>query len=430
MGIDIQTFSRELPKRFLGRSSGRDALEKIAATASDWANTRALGPFYWQRIVGDRQLLIRIYPLADAIDFELSERGVAVNARTSNGGPGYHAALIDLIDHIAQAGNMKFHWGTASNSTDETGYALSRDFEALQSYHSGFMRSLAELAIEPGRDAPALCLPLGLGAISGRISAPPGILPPSWPEQVMDATDEDLMKLASEFFSWWPKEMNVQFWRSTLRGLLWQSVVWREPRQSSEEFAHQQADYCVRQLAALNTALPPDLEQAVRELNACVEEGAEATENGIGYLRRPVTHTPFAGWSITLPGEMSENLDDPDPEGEAVQLIGRHCALRISCMRVGKKSNETFSWPASFRDLEEFGSVNVRYRMEPFNDGDGCFHQFAMAVRDGPQQTDILMLTLTTEAVEQLSVLKQWLCSITFSDQPHNFSRRDETLPN
>lgn len=84
--------------------------------------------------------------------FEEEDGALTVEAGTSDAGPGYHAALVDALDRMADAGG--FVWTESDSHADETGYFSIRDFSGLQASHADFMRSIFSIALRQIGGAP------------------------------------------------------------------------------------------------------------------------------------------------------------------------------------------------------------------------------------------------------------------------------------
>jgi hypothetical protein len=417
MGIDLQTFSRELPKKLLGRMSGRKALEEIDRIAQAWASANQLGPFYTRHFFSDTEMQMQIYPLGEPLQFDLRGAGLGLSARTSNSGPGYHAAVVDLLDHIGREARMAFEWGTATDSGDETHYAVARDFGALQQAHARFMQTLGTISLREEMEGHVLCLPIGLGMDVTGIAAPQGVLPRDWAARVDAAADSERSAYAARFFSWWAREKTAAFWENTLRGLLWTEAQWRPPRTEGEHATHLQVDYC---LAQCGGNAPADLAAAAAELIASINSPTRAAATGIGYRRRPVMHTPFEGWDVKLPGTMAPSMEDFGDDAGAYQVFDEQASLRIASMIVEKPdADEPFEWLDDFARRPDLDNAHERVRqLLPERDDDGLIHQFAMAVYEDGARIRLLMLTLTTTDEAQLPLFADWLRAVRYRPMP------------
>ncbi|MEC7291456.1 MAG: hypothetical protein VXW22_15335, partial [Pseudomonadota bacterium] len=307
MGIDAQAFSKELPKRFFGRARGKDALRAIERAAKAWSEANEFGPLFRSELQSERSLNCAFIPLADWIRFDLSNDGVAVGFRSSTAGPGYHAAVITMLDHLANELHLSWDWGGVGEMcTDETGYAVSRNIEDLQSEMLRFFQVLMESAAEHDQNGSSLCIPYGLGQDRDEVSCPLGPRPKDWPASVVSANESELVAEAMGFFPWWNMERDHRFWENMLVGTLWQNAQWRAPVTEEEKNTIVAIAHMNEKLRAFELPLNPKIQLAVDELAQAVQSDEPPGPQGIGYRRGFIDHNPFPGWNISLPGYLRE----------------------------------------------------------------------------------------------------------------------------
>lgn len=424
MGIDVQTFARRSSSKLMAKGQReRQILEQVDAQARAWADEAGIGAFYDSTFVSDRALAIQLVPAAEAVRFDLSQAGLGAGLRTSNAGPGYHAAVVDMLDHLAEACGLTWDWGQGGDrSFDETGYALTRDVKALQREHGKFLRNLMETSLEHGSDNGSFCLPWGLGAGDDQLACPIGIKPLSWRLAVVEADNDVRLKLAREFFPWWERSVDASFFENMLRCLLWQHVEWRPPETEREARTLMMIQEAAQQLKKLAGGVPKDLRAALKELDAAVSSGVAPPPDGIGYRRRPILRVLFDDWQISLPGTLVEDISE---NGEAAHYAGTDVALRVSAISVSGAKDDPPVWPTIVSDAGEVNAHGLSRRVAaPERDGEAV-SQFAVVAHEAGEHLNILMLTLTAPDEAGLAVFNSWLDTVRWNEADHRRLGRD-----
>lgn len=412
MGIDAQAFSRKLPKKLFGRASGHKALRAIDRAARKWCEENDLGPFYRSALSEDNFLSCIIVPLADSIRFDLSNDGVAVGFRTSTVGPGYHAAVVEMLDRMAEELQLVWDWGSSVTScADETGFAIVRDYDELQGEMIIFFKALMKTAADHNFDGGTLCIPYGIGLDRDEISCPLGPRPNNWPVQVLELDGTELEAAAESFFPWWEREKGTKFWERMLTGTLWQNAEWRAPVSEQEQQTVREVAYMREKVIALSGSLPSNLATAIAEYDHAIKSDEPPQADGIGYRRGFVEYNPFPGWRIHLPGYLRE-VEDPD--GKAGIFQHGNTVFRVSSIVAKRQSGAPFKWPSILEDSKTETVGDMQWRKERMTDhGDGM-SQFSILLHESADQHNLLMLTLTTETEEELSVLHRWVLKMRF----------------
>ncbi|MDP1661020.1 MAG: hypothetical protein Q8L55_03810, partial [Phycisphaerales bacterium] len=134
--------------------SAADVFDRIesAVKSTGWAKEESLGRFLSFNRCSDPDktplLELLLHPSAEAVEFRVSEKRVVVSAKTSTVGPGYHAAVVSIIDEIGMAG-FEWDWTEDDNSSgDETGYSTHRNFSRLQQSMAEFFGNLMKVVEE------------------------------------------------------------------------------------------------------------------------------------------------------------------------------------------------------------------------------------------------------------------------------------------
>ncbi|WP_084420536.1 hypothetical protein [Henriciella litoralis] len=413
MGIDASAYSPEGPKLLFGRAKGAKALGAVDQKAQAWSKQNQLAPLYSSAVTADGALAVKLLPIADSIFFEAVKDGLVVNFRSSNTGPGYHAAVVGMLEDVAHQLSFNWNWGGVGDQcTDETGYVVDRDFSSLQGQMAEFLRSLTRSHRSQAFEGGSFCIPYGLGLDSELIACPLGYNSAAWAEFVVEADEAELLGEAARFFPWWSEGLDGQFWLNQLRGMLWQVAEWRAPANELESRTNDQIRFIVTKLEALNEPIPADLETAVSEYFRAVSDDMPPVPDGIGYQRRTVSLAPFQGWQLHLPGYLVESTA---PDNQTVIYHHGSIALRVSSMRVEKKTASPFSWPSSLKDGPLIEANGLSWRVEDIQmEDDGWTSQFALVAHENEREVQLLMLTLSTEQPEKHGHLHDWLQDLRF----------------
>jgi hypothetical protein len=327
-----------------------------------------------------------------------------------------------MLDRVAKTCGLEWDWGQGGErSFDDTGYAVSRDFALLQREHAAFLKVLMESSLERGHEGGAYCLPWGLGLEDSGLACPLGIKPGSWRLAIVEAGGETRLRLASEFFPWWGRDIDAGFFENMLRCLLWQHVQWRSPVNAQESQTLRSIEEAAGRVKALAGKVPADLREALRELDSAVSSNVAPAPSGIGYRRRAVIYELFDNWHITLPGTLVEQFAE---DGEVAHYAGPNLSLRISAITAVGPNGKAI-WPETVAEAGEVDAHGLLRRVaapEP----DGKFvSQFAVVLREQADKLRILMLTLTVATAAELSVFDTWLDSIRHNDDDTSRVGRD-----
>jgi len=404
-------------------TSDRKILEQIDAQARNWAKEAGIESFYDSTFASDRSLTVSIVPAADSISFDVSQAGLGVGLRTSTAGPGYHAAVIDMLDALGDRCGVAWDWGQQPDrSFDETGYAVTRDYAALQRDHASFLRNLMDASLESGLDNVAFCVPWGLGIEEDGLACPMGIKPIAWRLAVSEAKEATRLTLASEFFPWWTRDIDAAFFENMLRCLLWQHVEWRKPKSPRESRTLLMIEEAAARLKALAGRIPAELRTALRELDAAVRSGEAPPSTGIGYRRRNVLRELFNTWHMSLPGTLVADFAD---DGKAAYFVGPRHALRISAITVNGTDGKPVAWPETVAEAGQVNANGLSRRIAAPEPEGKYLSQFAVVLHEAQDRLRILMLTLTVAKEVDLALFNSWLDSIRYRGEEQARIGRD-----
>lgn len=416
MGIDASGISTALKKHWFPARTRPANLKALQSAATRWAQANQLGPLFQIRSTSDDSLEIDIIPVADPVLLTFESDRLIVGFRSSNGGPGYHAAAIDLLDHIANALSVTWNWVASDGSPlDETGYATTRDFPELQSTMAEFMHQLCAKVTGTGfqdkssDEGISLCTPLGLGHVQGKVSCPLGFKGKDWPKAVTEMDDLALGHEASGFFVWWQEGLTQVTWVQLLRAQLWQNAEWRPPVTEHDRLVRDQIRHSYTQAAAGTGDIPAEVEKAYQQYLTCQTASDPPAEEGIGYRKYPIWLQPFRDWALTLPGYLAAS----DQDGT---LSFEHPAfwLGLSSYTVAIEASEVapFVWPDRFAGpmIEIRPGIHCRKSAREF--GDDTSVQGAMICATTGDTHALLILTLASGLDWPFDAFDRWIMSV------------------
>lgn len=420
MGIDASGISTALKKHWFPARTRPANLKALQSAATRWAEANQLGPLFQIRSTSDDSLEIDIIPVADPVFLTFESDRLVVGFRSSNGGPGYHAAAIDLLDHIANALSVTWSWVASDGSPlDETGYATTRDFAALQTTMAAFLKQLCgsvsvsdDQGYIPSRGL-SFCLPMGLGHLPGKLAGPLGFSPLGWVSDVLTMDSDELLEAAAGFLVWWQKGMTTETWARLLRAQLWQNAEWRPARSESDLRVRDQIRHSFAQATVGGAKLPGELEQAYHQYLECQNESGAPAEEGIGYRKYLVWRKVYHSWALSLPGYLA--LAD---QGESAAFEHPDLWLGVSSIDVAVEpdvSDQVF-WGETFNGPLMRISEHLHCRKEQRVLKDGSFIQSAMVHSRRLERHKLLILTLTSEKEWPFDKFDRWLKTISCPD--------------
>jgi hypothetical protein len=273
--------------------------------------TSALGRGNWYVI---------IHPANQPIEFSVPSEGLLVcSARTSTGGPGYHAYVVGLLDKIAEECGLEWIWDEGEEFSDETGFATDRDYRALQDsmleWLQGLARAVAEVDREEEHNSIAVTWPLGRFHVASDHFAVTPLGPRSreWFEEIATSEISQLDGKGLEFFPWWQREMDAAFWRNCGLVQAWMDIPWHAPQNNEERKLYEVVFECFDRATQLDPAIQlprEDIEEMRAILKRPKRDVTPPREGLVGYRRNPVNMDLPGGWSITVPGYFHEDTED------------------------------------------------------------------------------------------------------------------------
>jgi hypothetical protein len=311
--------------------SGEDWLDQLAA----WLEGHEEEPlmFCRQGSGDDDQptLFVHVHPSAEEVEFTVPEPGLlAVSAKTSTVGPGYHAFLCDLLDRFSRHFHVEWDEPDEEAGTgDETGYFFSRDLASLKTEMLRWLSAIALVVTEKDfaeeSQIRMVSMPLGYSyPDEDAIVTPLGPRVCDWFAFV--ARDANRGR---EFFAWWEPGPGCGFFLGRALCRMWQDVRWRTPVSEDEgellmdvhldlerayRLEHEAAlpwrewaeivEYLGEYFGYVEFQDGDDLEETIRTRGRRILGGPR-----IGYRRGTVQVSLTGGWSIRVPGDFAEEWE-------------------------------------------------------------------------------------------------------------------------
>lgn len=305
------------------------------ADARDWLSRAAV----WFESAGDAVLETRpardtedqpllhvhFHPVAEPATLRVGSSGkIALHARTSPAGPGYHAHLCELLKDFAD--DFDFTWNDPPPDRDPAHYFVQGDLARLERHFLHWLASECANTLrlaQPGdRLSVGLHRPLRF-LHSGPVLTPLGTKPIEWLQAV--AADPTLGK---DFFPWWSPELDAEFYRLRALSDLWLAFPWRAPLTESEgelvdqiaadlanaHEANPDCDLPWNEWAEVLSAIEHDagkytVEPIPESLSALVRARGKGSSE-IGYRRGPVVANFSGGWQLRIPGRLAVKRED------------------------------------------------------------------------------------------------------------------------
>lgn len=317
-------------------------------------------------------------PLAEPIMFTIEDnRDLVASAKTSTLGPGYHAMVVALLDTIAESLGTKFQW-SADEEGDETGYAVDRDFAALQQSFARFTSELARLALGTD-DAEDGCMWLNWPIGSAQpatlpewaAASPSGPLTRAWLTRAVEGPDEGMCRA---FYPWWNRERDAHYWAASCRAMIWSSIRWHPPTSEHESELMDLCLACADRALELNPEIElPNAELAeIRALKTMDPDAFDTppASEGLGYFRGMVRHQLPGDWTVELPGYYFTAWED---DGGSAVFAFADRSLHIATMsfdvseRATDADRQRFLHDATTMDLSKYPAGA---RLVQFHEGD------------------------------------------------------------
>jgi hypothetical protein len=320
----------------------KDPVDAWLQAVSNWFDEDIAGDDFWGHFFtrcrigrtydGKPALFVYIHPAGEDVEFQVPESGrVIVSTKTSTVGPGYHTALCRLMHRFGEDKKVRWHpAGDEDNaSQDETGYFFSGDRAAVEEEMLQHLKAIARISVDTleatGHTLETWHMPIGHSYdYPGGVRTPLGVRAAEWIRAVVDNPRNGI-----DIYPWWEEGLAPQFYLGRALCELWSKVRWR-PVLTDEEY--DDWDYVHRDLCHAYEA-DPSLDYPWREWAELIDildgsEGASMVSRDlrpeikkraarvprdlplIGYRRYPVKVDLVDGWSIRIPGTMTEAWEE------------------------------------------------------------------------------------------------------------------------
>lgn len=311
MGLGIGVFSRR--PIMVGKPMPWASFQKLVAQTFEGE--------YLELHEGDDAFALNIHPGSEFLRFEKEGDGFTVEIKTSTLGPGFHAHIVEMFKRLAAAGRLSIDWAEA----DETGYAVDGDFAALQKQMAKQFHAIVSILTQrAGDEGIFVNWPVGVPSPLGNpggLFTPSGPLSASWCRDFLAGKDADAK--CREFYVWWNKERDADYWRKLACMILWSEVKWRPATSEGEARTWGLALAAAEEAEKLGaaSALPGAELAELRELLEWDEDAPcrEPSPKGIGYYRHNVRWMLPDNWSMELAGYFIEYVEESEAgDGESM----------------------------------------------------------------------------------------------------------------
>src|SRR5688572_13489495 len=298
MGLGIY-IKGEVSKSFL---SFRNTSFKLS-TIQDYIRDNSTGLFKDFLSFSDNEniLYATIHPCEEPMHFELSDNIIFCLAKTNSVGPGYHAYLVELVEKLGKNVGIKWNWDLQEGEEfyeDETGYYKLRNYKQLQLEMLRWLNALCRNYVKDAEGEQIMVsLPLGFPRMKLDYFAvsPVRIWERDWFNNVAGLEPENLYWAGKEFFIWWSKEHDADFYKQTGIALLNVECPWHSPIDEKEKKLLSIINQCFDRARKIDPfiKLPEDDWKTVKSL--LEESETEIPQTEYGYRKHLMT--------FDLPGE-------------------------------------------------------------------------------------------------------------------------------
>ncbi|MBU6453784.1 MAG: hypothetical protein KGS72_18535 [Cyanobacteria bacterium REEB67] len=347
-----------------GRVFDRATLEEFEI----WLSNVAFDELEWTQWTEDDEgnpcLMMQLHPGAEPLMLSNCDDGaLMLAAATSSAGPGYHIFVCDLIRKMAQVHGLLWITDDEVEFYDETGYFETGDKKRLYDEFGTWIGALTTRVQELSKEGAKFHLAMPFDGHQFDVSEPIltqlGPRDADWLEEV--AADP---ALGQDIFPWWEDGHGAEYHLGRALCYMWNAVRWRDPLTEHE------AELLEAVLRHLDSAynLDPDLNypwgewleildfmggicenaELVRTLGPA--EQADESRPPIGYRRHDVRKNLGGGWSIAIPGDFVEELE----EGQTFLAFDETRNVRVTCMSASDTSGNSLDAEQILRKIKVY----------------------------------------------------------------------------
>ncbi len=219
---------------------------------------------------------------------------------------------------------MRWIWNDESREwVDETGYARDRDFGNLQSGMSTWLKTLCGIMLQRAEARYlnfGMNMPIGFIVETDEFShSPLGFHSREWMEKMAAADKTEANHIASDYFPWWERGYQAEFWGKCGKLISWMELPWRQPESAEEKERYQLVLDCFARAMELDRSVQIPSEE-VAEIHSLLQKPQRdipPPEGRIGFKRYPICQQFFGKWRIAVPGYF---YCRKDPDREAMEM--------------------------------------------------------------------------------------------------------------
>ena len=280
------------------------------------ANSKGLFKGFLSFSESENTLYATLHPCEETVRFEYTNGNLICSAKTNSVGPGYHAYLVELIEKVGTELHIPWKWNLEEGEefySDETEYYNHRDFKQLQFEMLKWLNALAKsFTDEADNEQCMFTMPLGYPRMKLNYIAvsPLGFWTREVFKKIAHSEANELEWAGKDFFIWWNKVDDAQFYKKTGIALLNVECPWHYPADDTEKKLLSNIDNCFVMAKKLDTQvdLPSTDWKAVKSfLN---EEDTEIPETDFGYKKHLMAFDLPGKWMIDLPGNLYYTVDE------------------------------------------------------------------------------------------------------------------------
>jgi hypothetical protein len=312
MGVGLRIGADLGHKPWLESDSARfEFLCRLRDAINDYSRQRDAQILVHQ-FIADGVLYSSLHPAAEDVEFSYQHDLLICSAKTSTAGPGFHAYLVEMLEELGSRCDLPWDWADEGEGfLDETGYQADRDFARTQEEMSWWLRAVANSVLDASHSSHHLIsMRSNFGLAHGDYFAASatGFWDRAFFEEAASRQPDTLGALASQFFPWWNKEMDAQFWRGAALVQMWERLAWSPPENDCQRASYELALTCLSKARQLDPsiALPEAEELEIRALLSGEQAFPVPAANRIGFRRLNMRRRLTGHWAITAPGYFYE----------------------------------------------------------------------------------------------------------------------------
>lgn len=258
---------------------------------------------------------VTLHPCEETVSFECINGDLICSAKTNSVGPGYHAYLVELIEKIGKDLHIQWIWNLEEGEEyylDETDYYSHRDFKQLQLEMLKWLKALAKSFTEEEGGQYMFTMPFGYPRMKRDYFAmsPLSLWTRESFKKIAESDVDELEWAGQDFFIWWDKKDDDQFYKKTGIALLNVECPWHYPADEKERKLLSNINNCFELAKQSNSLI--DLPFADWATVRCFlnEKAADIPETDFGYKKHLMAFDLPGQWMIDLPGSFYYTEDE------------------------------------------------------------------------------------------------------------------------